>query len=625
MTFSGRRVKRKNLDEYDDNLIKNHRSRRTRHDRKASRKKSSSTKLLRPQRAAALNALNFLSQITGTSTEREVGEGSIGDLSDSESMLPNSSNASEASDDSQKSERNPQTKGKEVVSADESENLERARTCHESAGSRKKLVLKLPNRNTNKTCSENIGLKCVERPDIAGSSTPAPCEEDSLGRSRSLKLQCPSNNIDFINVEANENDQHSKHKNPFNLVEGCNGNVRWGVVKSRTSKRAKLGDLLPPGTSEGIASCRDGHNKTENIIEGNFIPDNLGATTAKSDTHIKGRNMVMSELHHTESNITNGLDNVISNKDQLDVDCCNNHDESQKFQEVDDQATSSVACDIWTGKAPEQKEDLTPTPRKLSIVSRTLPHEDQSSSKMKMKYLVKDPCDNADNLLESSSDPEQKAKDNATDRCQRLSSEWGCLNGVSEDSLIGASSGSVLPDSPKLSQDKRYAAVYRRSKSSRSRSNLEGAMEASTSNVGKPGQDEAVAASEGTRRTRSMGPTSTASDLNNVSGNGHYREARNVSSDTLITNGCDQLSVQDWKLTSNVTVGLRSTRNKRTTYYHRETSSPDRKKQQQLAKGSWLMLTNHEEGSRYIPQMGDEVVYLRQVPSVPLMFLVCYI
>ncbi|KAL8100403.1 uncharacterized protein LOC141684645 [Apium graveolens] len=551
MTFSGRRVKRKNLDEYDDDSFKNSRSRTSRHDPKASRKKILSAKILRPQRAAALNALNFLSQITGTPTDREVEEGSISDLSDSESMLPNSNNVSEESDES---DGNPQSKG---ISVDGYENLERVRTCPESAGSRKKLVLKLPNRNTNKPGLENMVLKCVSQPDIACSSSPAPHEEDRLGRSHSLKLRCPSNIIYSNNVKTNENDQHSKHKHTFNLLEECTGgNVRWGGVKSRTSKRVRMGDLLPSGTSAGTASGLDGHNKTENFINGSFIPDDLGAIAEKSVTHIEGRDM--SDLHHAESKITKTSDNVINNRDQLNMDCCNTHDESQEFQEVDDQATPSIPCEIGTGKLPERKEEFTETPRKLSVGFGTLPCENQSSDKMKMK----------------SQDP------------------------------------------PKFkSEDKRYAAVYRRSKSARGRSNLDGnsgGMDASTSNAGKPYEDETVAASDGMRRTRSMGPRSIASDLTKVGGNGHYREADNGSEDTLITNGRDQLSVHDWKLTSKVTVGLRSTRNKRTNFTHHETSSLDKNKQHLSANNSWLMLTTHEEGSRYIPQLCDEVVYLRQ-------------
>lgn len=614
MTFSGRLVKRKNLDEYDDDSFKTSRSRTSRHIRKASRKKFPSAKLLRPQRAAALNALNFLSQITGTSTDREVEEGSISDLSDSESMLPNSNNVSEESDDFQLSERNPQSKGKQVVSVDEYEKLERVRTCAESAGSRKKLVLKLPKRNTNKLGSENQVLKCVDQRDIAGSSSLAPPEENRLGRSHYLKQRCPSNIIYPENVETNENDQHSKHKHTFNLLEECNGgNVRWGGVKSRTSKRVRTGDLLPSGTSAGTASYLDGHDKTENIINGSFIPDDLGALADKSVTHIEGRDM--SDLHDAESKITKTSDNVINNKDQLNVDCCNTHDESQKFQEADDQATPSV-CDIWKGKLPEQKEDLSETPRKLSVRFGTLPCENRGSAKMKTKSQVKESCDSAHNLLENSSDAEHKAKNKATDGYKRPGSERAGLNGVSEDSIIGASSGPVLQDPPKFkSEDKRYAAVYRRSKSSRGRSNLDGnsgGMDASTSNAGKPDEDETVAASEGMRRTRSMGPSSVASDLTKVGVNGHYMDAHNGSEDTLITNGRDQLSVQDWKLTSKVTVGLRSTRNKRTSYYHNETSPLDKNKQHQAANSSWLMLTTHEEGSRYIPQLCDEVVYLRQ-------------
>lgn len=32
-----------------------------------------------------------------------------------------------------------------------------------------------------------------------------------------------------------------------------------------------------------------------------------------------------------------------------------------------------------------------------------------------------------------------------------------------------------------------------------------------------------------------------------------------------------------------------------------------------VGKLSWLMLSEYEEGYRYIPQLDDEVIYLRQV------------
>lgn len=45
---------------------------------------------------------------------------------------------------------------------------------------------------------------------------------------------------------------------------------------------------------------------------------------------------------------------------------------------------------------------------------------------------------------------------------------------------------------------------------------------------------------------------------------------------------------------------------------------------QHVFKQSWLMLYEHEEGYRYIPQMGDDVIYLRQV-SVYFSFYVFFI
>ncbi|GLT99021.1 hypothetical protein SLE2022_164900 [Rubroshorea leprosula] len=96
MTSSGRRVKRRNLDESDGNSSRNKHTKKIRNGRKASRKKSSS-KSLRPQRAAARNALTLFSKITGTSTDREDGDGSIDDSSKSESMIQDSNIESDES------------------------------------------------------------------------------------------------------------------------------------------------------------------------------------------------------------------------------------------------------------------------------------------------------------------------------------------------------------------------------------------------------------------------------------------------------------------------------------------------------------------------------------------------
>ena len=71
MTSSGRRVKRRNLDEGADNALSSHRSRRRKSNRKASSRRSSKSKSSRPRRAAARNALHLFSRINGVPTDGE--------------------------------------------------------------------------------------------------------------------------------------------------------------------------------------------------------------------------------------------------------------------------------------------------------------------------------------------------------------------------------------------------------------------------------------------------------------------------------------------------------------------------------------------------------------------------
>ncbi|XP_057782211.1 uncharacterized protein LOC131000357 [Salvia miltiorrhiza] len=57
----------------------------------------------------------------------------------------------------------------------------------------------------------------------------------------------------------------------------------------------------------------------------------------------------------------------------------------------------------------------------------------------------------------------------------------------------------------------------------------------------------------------------------------------------------------------------KSSSNKREGYHKGDTSSSvEKNKHQMLKKTNWLLLSEEEEGYRYIPQLGDEVVYLRQ-------------
>lgn len=71
ITSSGRRVKRRNMDERDGSTLKTHRKRRSRHRRLAPRKKTPKSKAIHPQRRSAQNALGFLSKLTGGSSDED--------------------------------------------------------------------------------------------------------------------------------------------------------------------------------------------------------------------------------------------------------------------------------------------------------------------------------------------------------------------------------------------------------------------------------------------------------------------------------------------------------------------------------------------------------------------------
>lgn len=76
----------------------------------------------------------------------------------------------------------------------------------------------------------------------------------------------------------------------------------------------------------------------------------------------------------------------------------------------------------------------------------------------------------------------------------------------------------------------------------------------------------------------------------------------------------EQLAYEESVSTSKRTTRSRSNRNREGTYYDsgKGTLAGSNSKYR-VKKKSWLMLSEHEEGYRYIPQKGDEVVYLRQV------------
>ncbi|KAG8370507.1 hypothetical protein BUALT_Bualt14G0124000 [Buddleja alternifolia] len=583
MTSSGRRVKRKNLDGYgDDSSIRNNHSRKSKNGRKTSRKKSSK---LRPQRAAARNALHLFSRITGTSTDGDI-NGSDGDSSESGSMLQDSSFASEESDVSLQKEWYEHSKGKEI-SLDHSVDVDQPNLypeSHSNFASKKRLILKLPNRAVSKF---DEGQSAV-----AGSSSRTPQEVNQTSRVHIQDEECGVNGVDWDNEESGRPDMVERH---LDLLEGCkDGSIRWGGVKTRTSKRLKIGTPLSADLLAGSSSVLDQHLKAENIVNGNStLAEENGENPSSS--RIQNQEVILEEI---VPNIENSLESAKDVEKYVGLDEGKDDAESlSRFPEV---------CNGTNGTENHVKiENGTQIPTKLRIKSLTLSKHRDSPSKGTSECPENDTikCENPE--IENNLDLQAPVYDNTPE---------------SEGPTNGPSSRSVLEDSLKFESNKRmFTAVYRRTKSSRGKSNPDGvcvSMEASTSNVEKHNLDEAMDKKipvEGIRRARSIRSRSAT----NVSGTNFkfkdphdHSEDNSVDVDKASPSKVEENSSEEWRSLSRNSVRLRSTRSKKGSNNVRDASPP--RKSNQNGKSSWLMLSAHEEGSRYIPQRGDEVVYLRQ-------------
>lgn len=615
MTSSGRRVKRRNLDECDGNPHRFNRTRKSRNGRKASKRKSTS-KSLRPQRAAARNALNLFSKITGTSTDGEDEDGSEDNLSESESSLQDSIIESDKSDSSLQNEQNKYLKGKEV-SLDDCEDL--VEPCelpesHFNDGNRKRLIFKLPMRDSNKlVLPRSISHKSNYQADLVGSSSKASQEafEENGNHTSSQDQGHFSGDANCSTIERKGRGRLDKVEDHLDLSEFySNGQIRWGGVKARTSKRLRFGEAMPSDAYDRSHVCQVGQGEKENNVDGNMKTQ---------------QDSVMISPHTIEiQNFGDNIDRmaIMNGKDIVDSTSEEFKGESPKSVHVvaQDTTISSLPYKNGTDHHPEQIERGTPSSTKLRITSKRILEDPESPSKQEMRFLV----ENQNNGWHES--PSNKEQDPVAPDGEGTSG----VNADHEDesdSQIDKISLSLAHDSQELhlNSNKRYVAVYKRSKSHRSRANLEvdsGGMGESTSNASNnsiiAGLDSQEGFINGARRTRSTRLKESTHDSDNVidglkSGPGDESGNTFRSTDNNSTHSC-QPPTENWGSTARITVGLRSTRNRRASNHVRDRIPVDTRKSHQSAKKrSWLMLSTHEEGSRYIPQQGDEVVYLRQV------------
>lgn len=590
MTSSGRRVKRRNMDEYDDDSHRIRESHKSRSKAKAS-KKSSSSKSSRPQRVAARNALNFFSRITGASLDVEDEDGLEDEFSGSESSLQNSSFESEESDRFVLGEQMKLAKGKGIVS-DESDDGDMQLDFHESyknAGTRKRLVLKFSSRDKNKLfIADNSAVKPENGLDLEASSSRVATSSRAIRTHGNNSRLPPDPNL---SSDQNRNGhertafgQSRTGKSTWDLSD--DPIIKWGGVRARSSKRARLGEALASSVlpvHDAANNCQNESSRVHLILE-----------AESGSTVVKGEDQVDEAVNrsHTVVGSLESLNGARNEKPHSPYSLNDGHNE-------DKVAANGVD----------------------SFFSNSIPNMADSSTLFKICSGIQ--MDQGDGECGASGNDLSDLNDKGTHEKPEVGSDdheegrnsFEQKNGEKLCSLENGSGNPVSGDATDLSSqknDRMFRAVYRRSKALRPRAmplNDNVVSNGSTPHHGNHGiedHDEGTiaicATSNGVvNRSRRLSGHTPDSDSPGSKSLGSSEKTENASLN-------DQPSSQEWGLR---TVGIRSSRNRRVNFV-RDTSPVDRRKTNHSQKKlSWLMLSVHE-GSRYIPQQGDEVVYLRQ-------------
>ncbi|XP_061344787.1 uncharacterized protein LOC133290675 [Gastrolobium bilobum] len=615
MTSSGRRVKRRNLDECDGNSFSSSRSRKGKSGKKKSRRKSSKSKSSRPQRAAARNALHLFSKITGTPTDGEE-DSLVDDFSDSESTLQESNIDSDESGKALQNDQLNYSKGKEVslYESDEMKSHELTET-HVNGMNRRRLVLKLPIRDSSK-----LMHNFDDQAELVGSSSKAAQEASDFNsyRPSSKDPGYYSGSESYHTIERTNQVKLGQVADHVDLL----GKIRWGVVRARSSKSLRVAEAIPSEANPDSVKCLDHLDVKENISTGHEKEDrDFGTSTpALEIQNDEDKVDSLTEINEKCADTTSQPCNPTENGEELTTSCnCRDKDESIVSSCMIPRDT--IPASIIHSPADQQIESNIGFPSvatKLRSKRGSRGPENPSKHEIKSSVLKNSACSiNAYNNLNN-----VQSMAVVEDENTRVISNQG-ENGSQEiDAQVKRNTTSLDSLEPHSHRDKMYKAVYRRSRSHKAVTNLAdgSGLGESTSNGSNSNFNAAVDFSNGTngalRTNGSLELEPTCCDTNNEQndlkvqqGHGYcmVRSPQNVS----INRG--QLTKEERGSSSKLTVGLRSTRIRRSSFNIRETSPVNRKKSLPSAtKRSWLVLSTHEEGCRYIPQQGDEVVYLRQ-------------
>ncbi|KAL0420120.1 UNVERIFIED_CONTAM: PH-interacting protein [Sesamum radiatum] len=256
MTSSGRRVKKRFSDEQEGTSSRSKRYKKSKIGHKNSRRKSTKSKSLRPQRVAARNAIHNFSQLEASADEEDE-DCSAGDLSDSESSLEGLAIQRRQRSDNLLNEQNI-CSATARVSSDGSEDVVKPLKHPDSqvsVGSKKKLVVRFSlHRRTTPALSENNVGQLKSQGSVA-SSTLSACEEkpeENRVNPRSGDLGSSSASVvdkdlsEDYGIQLRDVEERTEVGNELGAsTSGRDANVSWGKFKIRMSNGTQLGDLVP--------------------------------------------------------------------------------------------------------------------------------------------------------------------------------------------------------------------------------------------------------------------------------------------------------------------------------------------------------------------------------------------
>ncbi|KAI3990128.1 hypothetical protein MKX01_029106 [Papaver californicum] len=621
MTSSGRRIKRRNLDERDGTLPRSNISKKSRTGRKLKGRKSSRSKSLRPQRHSARSSTHKVPKCAATSTDDEENVGSESDSLESESVPPD---LNIESNESNGSLNQRHSKGKATM-FDDSENVHKTFVPAESQVTRRRLVLKLPARDSKRPIStENSKLDCGRPVSILGSSSKSP--QAITGEYIQDQWTSSHNMIDSLQQSCGDigvrlPGEYGKLEGQLDLSAGYKG---WGEVKARSTKRSRSGDAFPMG---GF------HVSKANLDQSSFPNLEIQTNDCKADTEVYNRAS------------TSGSVDVIIPKEQSpsggngtskgsSLEPCNGNSilesvarpgpsESGYHEPLEGLNSVANGKKVFINGSDHFQDVKENTPRistKFKIRSRW---KDQDSS-LKINSIVPVEEDIVSAGFDSSF---RTVREQSLTSGLCLEDEGTCRRSVDNGDETGFSiseSQTSLHDSSRLCSDrdsKMFSAVYRRTKSCKARSNSEGdgGLEESTSNASIHNHDQLADSPKGARGGIARSGSMKASRLELTGENCSFKrtESGHGSAETssrraqkVTVNTRDQHQGRESSSSPKVAVGLRSCRNRKDN--HLDYPLEERRSHHKMNKLSWLMLVKQEECCRYIPQKGDEVAFLRQ-------------